>query len=86
MARMLTWREADVARRTRTDATRHARPRGRAYEAHAARRWRGWRGHVTGIHAGPRKCPCGVPSGRGVGSWRTHGLVGPGNMIGAVTQ
>ena len=32
--------EADVARRTRTDATRHARPRGRACEAHAARRWR----------------------------------------------
>ena len=33
-------READVACRTRTDATRHARPRGRAYEAHATRRWR----------------------------------------------
>ena len=43
--------EADVARRTRKDATRHARPRGRACEAHATRRWRG---HVAGGHAGPR--------------------------------
>ena len=34
-------READVACRTRTDATWHIRPRGRACEAHAARKWRG---------------------------------------------
>ena len=33
-------REVDMARRTCTDVTRHARPRGRACEAHAARRWR----------------------------------------------
>ena len=33
-------READVARRTSTDATRHTRPRGRACEAHAVRKWR----------------------------------------------
>ena len=32
-------READVARGTRMDATRHARPRGRAAQAHAAPRW-----------------------------------------------
>ena len=55
-------READVARRTRTDATRHTRPPGRAN----AREGR----HVA----------------RGAGSWRAHGLVGPGYRIGAVTQ
>ena len=62
-------READVARKTRTDATLHARPRGRACEAHAPRRWRGWRGHVAGghaIHADPRERPCGAPRGRGL--------------------
>ena len=32
--------EADVARGTRTDATGHARPSGRAVQAHAAPRWR----------------------------------------------
>ena len=32
-------RGADVARGTYTDTTRHARPRGRAARAHAARRW-----------------------------------------------
>ena len=32
--------EADVARRTRTDVMRHARPRGRACEAQAVRRWK----------------------------------------------
>ena len=47
-------READVAHRTRTDATRHTRPHGRACEAHAACRWHGWRGHIARGHAGPR--------------------------------
>ena len=32
-------RKAGVARRTRTDATRHARPRGKAVRAQTARRW-----------------------------------------------
>ena len=41
---------------------------------------------ATRVHTGPRRRPCGAPRGRGVGSWRAHGLVGPGNMIGAVTQ
>ena len=31
---------ADMARRTHADATRHARPCGRAARAHAARKWR----------------------------------------------
>ena len=33
------------------------RPRGRAAVAHARRRWRTGRGHVEGVHAGPRGCP-----------------------------
>ena len=32
--------DADVACGTRTDATRHARPRGRAARAHTVPRWR----------------------------------------------
>ena len=47
---MLMWRVAEVARRTRTDATRHARPRGRAVQACVRRRWRTGRGHVAGGH------------------------------------
>ena len=58
---------ADVALGTRTDATRHARPHGKAARAHAWRRWRtggadAWQGprestrtprlrHVTRGHA-----------------------------------
>ena len=64
--------DADMARRTCTDATRHARPRGRACEVHAAVRWRGWHRHVAGGHADPRERPCGVPRGRGLafgGPW-----------------
>ena len=67
-----------MARGTRADATRHARPRGRAAQAHVRRRWRTWRGHVAGGHVGQRGRPCGAPRGRGVGIWRAHGLVGPG--------
>ena len=82
----MMWRvEADVARGC--DVAQ--RPRAGPRVAHARRRWRGWHKHVAGgnaIHAGPRGRPCGAPRGRGVGSWRAHGLVGPGNMIGAVTQ
>ena len=33
-------RGADVVHGTRADATRHARPRGKAEQAHATRRWR----------------------------------------------
>ena len=56
-------RGADVARGTRADATHHARPRGRAARAHAARRWRAgahrWHGRVawaTRVHADSRWC------------------------------
>ena len=47
--------EADVARGTRTDATRHARPQGRAVRARAVRRWR------TGgrVHEDTRVAPRG---------------------------
>ena len=55
-------READVAHRTRTDATRHARPRGKAYELHAAQRWRtggaggaDTRHEATRVHADARE-------------------------------
>ena len=48
--------------------------------AHARRRWRG---HVAGGHADARE---GRHMARRAGSWRAHGLVGPGNRIGAVTQ
>ena len=42
-------READMARGTRADVTRHARPRGRAARTHVRRKWRTggadmWRG------------------------------------------
>ena len=47
---MLMWRLADVARGTRADATRHARPRGRVVRARVRRRWRTGRGHVAGGH------------------------------------
>ena len=45
-------READMARGTRTDATWHARPRGRDAQAHTVPRWR-----VAGANAwkGPRQ-------------------------------
>ena len=82
-------REAEVVRRTRTDATWHARPHGRVSEGHAAHRGASgadtWQ-EATRVHAGPRARPCGAPRGMGVGSWRAHRLVGPGNMIGVVTQ
>ena len=75
-----SWRGA---RDQHADSTQHwghvAGPR----VAHATRRWRG---HVAGGHAGPRRCPWGAPRGRRVGRWRAHGLLGPCNMIGAVTQ
>ena len=52
-------READVAYGTRTDATRHARPRGRAARAHAVPRWRGRVGGATQNHAEARVLPRG---------------------------
>ena len=45
---------ADVVRRTRADATWHARPRDRAVRAHVRRKWRTGRGHMTGGHTCPR--------------------------------
>ena len=59
-------RKADMARGTRTDAMRHARPRGRTAQAHAAPRWRvadadAWQGHAD---------PCGCPGGA---TWRVGG-------------
>ena len=59
-----------MARGTPTDATRHARPRGRAARAHVRRRWRTGRGHVAGGHAGPRRCPGGATWQRG---WHVKG-------------
>ena len=56
-------RGADVVRGTRTDVTRHARPRGRAVRAHAARRW--YTGSADAWQ-GPRestRTPEGVPRG-----------------------
>ena len=59
-------READVARETRVDATRYARPRGRAARAHAGPRWRGLVAGATRVHVGARV----VPRGRvGAGIW-----------------
>ena len=45
-----------------------------------------WRGHVAGatqVYADALVAPRGV---RGAGSWRAHGLVGPGKSIREVTQ
>ena len=55
---MLMWRRVDVARGTHADATRNARPPGRAVQARVRRRWRIGRGHVAGdhtVHADARK-------------------------------
>ena len=52
-------READVARGTRADATRHARPRGRAARAYARPRWRGHVAGATRVHADSRVAPRG---------------------------
>ena len=74
--------------RTRADATRHAGPRGRA--ACGPRGEPGWpelvRTRGRG-HASPHGHPRGhhVASGE-AGSWRAHGLVGLGEIIGAVMQ
>ena len=77
-----------MAHGTRTDATRHARPRGRA--AHGPRgepRWPELTRTRGKGHASPRGCPRGHHmASEEAGIWRTHGLVGPGEYIGAVTQ
>ena len=60
------------------------RPRGRA-----RRPTRGAAGADTWQEAtqtGPRERPCGAPRGRRVRKLRAHGLVGPREFIGAVTQ
>ena len=84
------WCEADVAcgttawMRRGTEATWQGRgwPTRGAGGAQGVDTWQ----EDTRVHAGPRGHPCGAPHGRGVGIWRAHGLVGPGKMIGAVTQ
>ena len=63
-------RDADVASGTHADATRHARPRGRAARAHVRHRWRTGRGHVVGGHEGPRGRPGGTTWQRG---WQVKG-------------
>ena len=52
-------READVVRGTRADATRHARPCGRAARAHAGPRWRGHVAGATRVHTDARAAPRG---------------------------
>ena len=84
----LTWREGPARMR------RALRPRGRAMhgprEAQVAHKWRTggmggadtWQ-KATRVHADDREVR---HVARGAGSWRGHGLVGPGYRIGAVTQ
>ena len=78
-----------MARGTRADVMRHARPRDRAVRAHTAcrlcagaHRWHGRVAGATQVHADARV----VPRCRGAGIWRAHGLVDHGYRIGAVTQ
>ena len=62
--------EADVARGTRVDATRHARPRGRAARAHAARRC-AQVARTRGVgHASPRRRSGGATW---QGGWQVKG-------------
>ena len=59
-------RGAHVVRGTRTDATWHTRPCGRAAQAHAAPRWREvgrMRGRATRVHVDARMAPCGMRGG-----------------------
>ena len=79
---------ADVAHGTRADATRHARPCGRlARGPHGEHRWPELMRTRGRGHASPRGClrGCHVASEE-AGIWRAHRLVGPSEMIGAVTQ
>ena len=65
----------DVAGGTRVDETRHVRPRGRAARAHVVQGGvDAWQGPHESTRT-PRWCH----SVRGVGKWRAHGLVGPGD-------
>ena len=79
-------RGADVAHGTRADATRHTRPRDRAERAHVELRWC----HVVRMRgrgqASPHERPGGATLQEGADKWRAHGLVGPGNRIGAVAK
>ena len=54
---------------------------------HGEPRWSEWTRTRGRGHASPRGCPrgCHVAS-EGAGIRRAHGLVGPGEIIGAVTQ
>ena len=83
---------SELTRGTRDHCTGATRRWGHMAEplvAHAGRRRRTERGHVAGGHAYTRvhvgaRVGCHV-AGK-VGKWRAHGLVGPGKMLGAVTQ
>ena len=48
-------RGADVVRGTHADATRHARPRGRATRRSGGARWRGHIARATLVHADARE-------------------------------
>ena len=67
MVRGVDVRGADVACGTRTDATRHARPRGRATRAHAWRRWRTGRAQVLQTRGRDHADARVAPPGRGAG-------------------
>ena len=79
---------ADVAHGTRADATLHARPCGRDERGPRGEpRWL----ELTRTRDRGHTSPRGPPRGHHVASeeasiWRAHGLVGPGEMIWAVTQ
>ena len=71
-----------MARGTCADVTWHTRSRDRAARAQVV---------PCGMDAWQGPCesrwtPGWAHVARGAGKWRAHGLVGPGNRIGAVTQ
>ena len=77
-----------MARETCADATRHARLRGRAARGPRGEpKWPELTRMLGRGHASPHGCLRGhhVVSGK-AGIWRAHGLVGPGEIIGAETQ
>ena len=63
--------EADMAQGTRADATRHARPHGRATRAHADLRWRNVQRTRGMGYASPRGRPGGATW---QGGWQVKGL------------
>ena len=83
------WR-ADVARRTTARMRRGsvATWQGRRWPTQGAGGAQGadtWQ-EATRVHGSTRTPVWGATWQERVGIWRAHGLVGPGKMIGAVTQ